>query len=141
MRHEKDLIAPCGMYCGICDKYLAYSHQLPRKRGKIGYCKGCRPANKNCSFVKKKCVTGKIYVVDFCFECEVFPCDILKKISKKQKERNQYDIVESLYRIQEHGLDWFIEEQVRIHGCDRCGDMICVHNDKCYSCDQEELIA
>ncbi len=137
---KKDLVAPCGMYCGICDKYLAYSHKLPKKRGKVCYCKGCRPQNKNCSFIKKKCETGKIYEIDFCFECNIFPCGILKKGSIKYKDRYHYDFVEKLSQIKNNGTDWFIKEQENLFKCSKCGDTICVHNQKCYSCNKEEII-
>jgi hypothetical protein len=32
---DKALIVPCGMNCGICSAYLAYSRNIPRKRGKL----------------------------------------------------------------------------------------------------------
>ena len=137
---KKELIAPCGMYCGLCDKYLAYSHQLPKKRGKVSHCKGCRPLNKNCSFVKKKCVNGKIYEIDYCYECDLFPCAILKKGSTKYNDRYSYSLVESLNMIKKNGADWFINKIEKQFNCERCGDTICVHNHKCYSCDRDELI-
>lgn len=139
---DEKLIAPCGMNCGICDRYLAYSHQLPKKSKKsrkIVYCIGCRPRDKNCSFIKKKCVNGKIYKIDFCFECEIFPCENLKIIAKKGKETLNYDLVENLYLIQEKGISRFIENQEKIFKCDKCGDTICIYNQKCYSCDADEL--
>ncbi len=136
----KELIAPCGMNCGVCDKYLAFSHQLPKKRGKIGYCKGCRPQNKDCSFIKRKCKTKEIYEIGFCFECSIFPCETLECGSKKYKARYNYDFVESLYSIKKKGMRQFIENQVELHKCIRCGDTVCIHNQKCYSCDKDELI-
>lgn len=41
--NKNELIAPCGMYCGICDKYLAYSHQIPKKEAKFVIVKVARP--------------------------------------------------------------------------------------------------
>ena len=138
---NEELIAPCGMNCGICDKYLAYSHQLPKKRGKICYCIGCRPQNKNCSFIKKKCHTGEIYKIEFCFECYTFPCTLLLEGSKKYKERYGYGFVESLNLIKKKGVEWFVEHQAKIHNCEKCGDTICIHNKKCYSCDRQNILA
>jgi uncharacterized protein DUF3795 len=134
------LVAPCGMYCGICDKYLAFSHNIPKKRGRVCHCQGCRTANKNCSFIKKKCPNGNIYKLDFCYECGSYPCDILIKASKKYKNRYHYDFVMKLDQIIENGIEWFIIEQEKIFNCVTCGDMICVHNDKCYTCDKDEII-
>ena len=137
---RRALIAPCGMDCGVCDKYLAYSHQIPKKKGKICHCEGCRPLNKNCGFIKKKCITGKINEIDFCFECAEFPCYNLKKVAKGYKERYNFDFIENLYLIKTNGLDWFIDNQNNKNKCKICGDVICIHKLKCYSCDKEKLM-
>lgn len=139
-KHIIELIAPCGMYCGICDKYLAYSHQIPRKRGKISHCKGCKPTNKNCSFFKKKCENGKIYKITYCFQCELFPCQIQVKGSQKYKNRYGYSFLESLNAISTNGADWFINETKGKYRCEKCGDTICVHNQKCYTCDVNHFL-
>ena len=137
---RKSLVAPCGMDCGVCDKFLAYSHQIPKKQGGISHCRGCRPTNKKCGYIKQKCITGKINEIYFCFECDIFPCDNLKKIVKGYKERYNFDFIENLYSIQSQGLDWFINKQIEKHKCMICGDIICIHNLKCYSCNKDELI-
>jgi hypothetical protein len=73
---NKELIAPCGMNCAICSGYLAYKNNLPKVRGKISHCKGCRPRNKQCAFLKKRCEDNLKLLrgeIDFCFECDFFP--------------------------------------------------------------------
>jgi len=75
---NKELIAPCGMNCGICSAYLAYKNNISRKV--VSNCMGCRARNKQCAFLKKKCrddlklLKGEI---EFCFECGYFPCENL----------------------------------------------------------------
>jgi len=32
---DKNLIAPCGINCGICSAYLAYSQNIPKKKAKL----------------------------------------------------------------------------------------------------------
>jgi hypothetical protein len=41
-----DLVAPCGINCGICKAYLAYSRGVPRKKGEVSHCTGCIRAQK-----------------------------------------------------------------------------------------------
>jgi hypothetical protein len=48
-----DLIAPCGMNCGVCKAYLAYSRGVPYKKGEISHCTGCLVRNKNVPSSKK----------------------------------------------------------------------------------------
>ena len=136
---NKELIAPCGMNCGICSAYLAYSHNIPKKRGKISHCCGCRPRNKQCAFLKKRCESIKNNQIDFCYECNKFPCDSLKRIVKGYLERYNYSVIDNLLFIKEKGLDEFIMKEKNQYKCRQCGDTICIHNKKCYSCDRDAL--
>jgi hypothetical protein len=44
-----DLLAPCGINCGFCMRYLATASGLADKT-KSAKCTGCRPRNKTCAF-------------------------------------------------------------------------------------------
>jgi hypothetical protein len=46
LRMREDLVAPCGMNSGPCSGYIAYCRGIPKKRGVIGHCRGCRPRQK-----------------------------------------------------------------------------------------------
>jgi len=137
---KKELIAPCGMNCGVCSGYLAYSHNIPKKKGKISHCSGCRPRNKECSFIKKRCDIIKDNKVDFCYQCKEFPCKILEHIVKGYVKRYNYSVIDNGIFIKEHGLEKFILKEENLYKCHDCGDTICIHNKKCYTCDKNELI-
>ena len=132
---RKELIAPCGMDCGVCSGYLAYSHNIPREKGKISYCIGCRPRNKKCAFLKRDCSLLRENKIDFCFECNAFPCDKLKLIDDRYRTKYGMSVVENLNYIKDNGIDKFLRNQKRKYKCFRCGDTICIHNKKCYTCD------
>jgi len=97
-----NLIAPCGMNCAICSAFLAYKNNIPKKARSITYCKGCRPRNKQCAFLKKKCkddlklLKGEI---DFCFECNFYPCEQLIRIDEKYKREYKMSMIENLELI------------------------------------------
>ncbi len=129
------LIAPCGMDCGICSGYLAYIHNIPKKRGKITHCRGCRARNKQCAFLKRDCTLLRENRIDFCFECDTFPCDRLGRIDERYKTKYGMSFIENLKFIKDKGIDNFLIKQNRNYECSRCGDTICIHNNKCYSCD------
>lgn len=80
-----------------------------------------------------------IYRINYCFECNLFPYTILKKKAIKYNDRYSYNFVESLKIIKSLGSDWFIVEMKKQFNCEKCGDTICVHNKKCYTCDKDEL--
>lgn len=136
---KKCMIAQCGINCGLCKRYLAFVHQLPQGKGKDLHCIGCKERNRNCGIIKKKCVTGKIYEIDFCYECELFPCDGLKRLDEKYRKKYDYSMVENLMNIKEKGLEQVIEEQNNKYKCSKCGRTISIHDKKCYFCDKDKM--
>ncbi len=45
-------------------------------------------------------------------------------------------VMENLDFIKENGINKFVAEQYDEHQCSKCGDLISVHNKKCFKCDQ-----
>ena len=134
-----ELIAPCGMNCTLCSGYLALKNDVRSKGVRMPYCTGCRPRNKNCAFLKKRCQKLSNNEVTYCFECSNFPCDRLRKIDAKYKARYRMSMIENLNFIKENGITKFLEEQEKTWKCPNCGEVICCHNDICYNCDLEKL--
>ena len=128
-----ELIAPCGMNCGVCKSYLAYSRGVPKKRGSVTHCSGCLPRNKNC-FIKRGCEKLSKNMVRFCFECETMPCRNLDRLDRRYRERYGMSMVENLKEIQAKGVPAFLQRQENKYACQKCGDIVSVHDGKCYSC-------
>ena len=134
-----ELIAPCGMNCNVCSNYLALKNDTKAKGVKLPYCKGCRPRNKNCSFLKKRCELLANNKVEFCYECNEFPCEHLKNIANRYETLYRMSIVDNLRYIKEHGLAKFLKTEQKKWQCPDCGEVICCHNGICYSCDLEKM--
>lgn len=134
-----ELIAPCGMNCALCASYLALKNDLRSKGVRMSYCKGCRPRNKQCSFIKKQCSKLQNGEVAYCYECTSFPCDRLKTLDNRYKVRYKMSMIENLYFIKKHGLQNFLAEQEKLWKCSKCDEMICCHNGICFSCGLENL--
>ncbi len=128
-----ELVAPCGMNCGICRGYIAYMHGVPRVRGKISYCAGCQPRAKNC-YIKRDCKKLTHHEVKYCSECETMPCEKLSHLDKRYRERYGMSMVENLRILKSKGMDEFLKDQAERFRCPSCGDVVCVHDAKCYSC-------
>ena len=43
-------------------------------------------------------------------------------------------MVENLNTLKAKGMDAFLASQAERHKCPSCGDVVCVHDGKCYSC-------
>jgi len=129
-----DLIAACGINCGVCSLYLAYANKIRQAKGRIRHCEGCNVVGGKCT----RCKTGKISKVEFCFECKDFPCDMLKRLEKRYKNgyARQESPIDNLKYIKKYGMKKFLAEEREEWKCSKCGGVICVHNGKCYHCEK-----
>lgn len=130
---DKEMIAPCGMNCSLCVSYFGYT--MTSKERKKGRCPGCRPRDKGCSFLKRYCEKLSNETVEFCFECDDFPCDHLKKLDDHYRERYDMSMIENLKSIQNNGMKYFLKIQEEKYRCPECGGAICVHTEVCYNCE------
>lgn len=128
-RITKDLIAICGMNCHLC---LAY------KRKKNG-CHGCRAEDglsiDYCNRCKmKNCETAIAGNFTFCYECESFPCKLVKHIDKRYRTKYSMSMIENLNFIKEFGIEKFLEQQEEKWTCPECGQILCAHRPQCLNC-------
>ena len=128
-----ELIAPCGMNCALCKGYIAYSRGIPRQRGKVAHCAGCLPRGKNC-YIKRGCSKLSKHEIQYCYECDAMPCKSLQHLDRRYRERYGMSMVENLKMLKAKGMDEFLVSQAERHRCPSCGDVVCVHDGKCYSC-------
>ncbi|MFX0142489.1 MAG: DUF3795 domain-containing protein [Candidatus Hodarchaeota archaeon] len=131
---DNNLAAPCGIYCGFCRQYLVLKKDLFEEKGlKLG-CKGCRIRNKKCAFIRRDCPPLLKNEIDFCHECEEFPCENLENLNYIYVERYSVNLINNLKRIQEIGAGKWLEEQNKLYTCPNCGGEICIHDKECYDC-------
>jgi len=126
---KAELIAPCGINCGVCLGYL-------RKKN---HCPGCRIENGNKSNSVRKCIIINCAVIKsnesgFCFECDAYPCQRLKALDKRYRTRYRTSLLENLECIRQRGLATFIEKEETRWRCPVCGGTVCIHRDYCYDC-------
>lgn len=99
---KKELIAPCGMNCGLCLHYL-------REKNK---CPGCFCGRK----VNGRCIKCAIKLCkerkgDYCFECDKFPCERLKRLDKRYQEKYGMSEIQNLKDIKEKGAETFLQQE------------------------------
>jgi len=135
---DKISIAPCGMNCLICSRHLAFKNNILNQGIGIPYCLGCRKKNNKCAF-QKKCDLLSKSKIEYCFQCPNFPCERLKKLDERYRNRYHMSMIENLEYIKENGIDQFLTWQEEKWRCPRCGGFVCCHNGLCFSCDLEKL--
>ncbi len=130
------LAAPCGMDCSHCTGYLI--KQYGRKGKWKIECAGCRPRDKKCAFVMKRCEKLNKHEIDFCYECDDFPCAQIAKLEARYvKNGYSNSFIENNLRIKEIGEAAFLEEQRKRFACPRCGGPISIHDHICYACGEK----
>jgi len=101
------------------------------------YCPGCRPRGKNCTFMASHFDLMKDGLVRFCYECESFPCERLKRLDKRYSTKYSMSMIENLNYIKQHGLNSFLSAQEKRWKCKVCGEATCCHTHSCLSCDDD----
>ena len=123
------LIAPCGMNCGICLAYLRDKN----------ICYGCWSTLGQKSKSRANCIIKNCEILEktdskFCYECAKFPCARLKQLDKRYRLKYHMSMIESLNYIKEFGLENFEQKESARWKCNTCGGMICVHRGICLIC-------
>jgi len=138
---QADLIAPCGMNCNLCSARLAYLNDIKQKGLRMPYCTGCRPRNKQCAFLKKRCPLLMESKVEYCYQCPDFPCRNLKHIDSRYHKLYRMSLIDNLEYIREHSVEALLHREDDKWRCPNCGQPICCHNGLCFNCDFKKLKA
>lgn len=129
-RTELNLIAPCGLNCGVCRAYLR-----PRNA-----CPGCRGDD---TVKAKTCVTCRIKMcktlargrLEYCSPvCSDFPCERLMHLDKRYRLKYGASPVENLRQIEKAGLAKFLRGEAAKWACPQCGETLCMHQPTCAAC-------
>jgi hypothetical protein len=132
---DKWVISICGLNCAKCDIHAA-GHGNEKKRNEIiewfkkernrtlepeqVRCEGCRgPLNAHWSDDCKMMLCAKRKEMQYCFQCEDFPCAIVDGFALDGAPHHRRT-VENAKRMREIGLDAWIAEQKRKGQCLFC---------------------
>jgi hypothetical protein len=121
-----ELIAPCGMNCGICMAKLRQKNKCPGCRGKDD---GKPVTRLGCKIKSCENLNSK-----FCYTCVDFPCLKLKKLDKRYRIKYNMSMIENLEYIKKYGVVAFLDSENVKWTCSECGGVICVHKGLCSNC-------
>lgn len=143
MKYSKQHAAVCGLYCPACSIFIG-AHEDPRRLEFIAKqsnrnpedieCYGCRAEKRNI-FCEQDCIMfpcAQEKGIDFCAECENYPCEDLKEFQAKMPHRLElWDAQES---IKNDGYEQWLEEMEKHYSCPECGTINSTYDQKCRSC-------
>jgi len=145
IRAEKRLAAACGLFCPACTLFIGTAED-PARLAKLAarrnmpvenlQCEGCRAERRGfycrqCKMIA--CTTEK--GLDFCYECESYPCEELKEFQAQMPHR--IELWDSLARIQEKGFEVWFEEKLNHYACPACGILNSAYDLACRRCGHE----
>lgn len=128
---KREMIAPCGLNCGICS--AAFDEEKP--------CLGCRGPEENkyefCRFKCKIWRCERLLITDgFCDQCPNYPCEDV--VEKEGRYTTAYPVEESpiqnLKEIRELGIEAFLQRESVRRSCPVCGGIIIIHTGRCSKC-------
>lgn len=129
MAVNHELLAPCGLYCGVCGVYIADRDQNMKFKERLApvygvgveevRCRGCL-SNEAFGYCKtcpiRTCTQEKGY--EGCHQCVDFPCSHIEDFSV---EVGKKVILRAIPQWREMGTEkWVASEEARYH-CPECG--------------------
>ena len=126
---NQELIAPCGMNCGLCIAHL-------RQRNRCAGCALDDPHKaKHCTACYiKNCAEMRGLERKYCYECAKFPCLRLRKLDLRYRTKYGMSMIANLEAIRALGMQGFVAEEKKRWRCARCGRVVCVHRAECIYC-------
>lgn len=143
MTINRDLLAPCGLYCGVCAVYIAHRDNNEKFKQRLApvygvevedvHCDGCLSKEpfaycKVCPI--KSCAEEKGY--EGCHQCAEFPCSIIEAFPLPVGKKV---IMRAIPQWREMGTEkWVAAEEARYH-CPECGNTLFRGAQRCRACE------
>jgi len=143
---KKELLAPCGLYCGVCSIYIAHRDNNMKFKKKLMAvyksfvknvedisCTGCLsegvvfPVCRSCAI--KKCTQEK--GIEGCHQCDEFPC---KYITNFPIAVGKKVIMRAIPQWREFGTEKWVEMEEKRYICPECGNKLFRGAKRCNKC-------
>ena len=142
MNIKKELLAPCGLYCGVCGVLIASRDNNEKFRQRLSTvyecapeeiaCKGCRSGERfkycqTCAI--RSCALEKHYIG--CYQCEDFPCGLIDAMQFPVGRKVALRAIPAWRRL---GTERWVEEEERRYHCPYCGYKLFRGAKRCRNC-------
>lgn len=143
LQPDKKLAAVCGLFCPGCSLFIATHEEPARLDGlaaRMGrtvddlLCDGCR-SDRQSFYCRSMCqmkACAKQKGVDFCGDCQDYPCETLKAFQKEHPHR--LELWDSLEQIRERGWEAWFRDRSLHYACEKCGVLNSAYHPHCRAC-------
>ncbi|MDD2672255.1 MAG: DUF3795 domain-containing protein [Syntrophales bacterium] len=154
---NRNLMAPCGLYCGACGVYIATRDKNDKFKAILGKLYGTKPEETEClgcmqpdppqniySYCRtcgiRNCVKAKGFYS--CHQCKDWPCDRINNfgwstgITVMKRAIPVWRAKSAELGDEEGGVEWARSECLRYH-CAGCGKALYRGAQRCRACNRE----
>jgi hypothetical protein len=146
MEVEKELLAPCGLYCGVCAVRIAYRDNNEKFKERLMsvyglsspedvHCDGCLSEDR--FFYCRVCPIRDCCAekgIEGCHQCEDFPCDYIDQFPLAVGKKV---ILRAIPTWRKLGTEKWVEEEEKRYRCPHCGNTLFRGAKRCHSCSAE----
>lgn len=147
MSVDKNLLSPCGLYCGVCAVYIAHKEDNSKFKEKLSpiylakpedlHCTGCMSRDEDQIFFFCKMCNIKSCVkernLEGCYQCDDFPCDHINNFPFGPGKK---EIFRTIPRWKELGTEAWVKEEEARFTCSHCGNRLFRGAKKCNKCNE-----
>ena len=142
MTVNRDLLAPCGLYCGVCGVYIAHRDNNEKFKERLTTVYGCTTEQVKC----KGCLSDDVFVycnvcpiktctrdkgIEGCHKCDDFPCNFLEEFPLPVGKKV---IMRAIPQWREMGTEkWVAAEEAR-YICPHCNAALFRGAKRCREC-------
>jgi hypothetical protein len=139
---NKELLAPCGLYCGVCGVFRAHRDDSAKFKERLSSfyscspeeiaCEGCLSGTRfkycrQCSI--RSCTQEKQY--EGCHECSDFPCGFIADFPLPEGKKV---ILRAIPAWRELGTEKWVQEEEKRYQCPHCGNSLFRGAKGCRTC-------
>ncbi|MFH1090465.1 MAG: DUF3795 domain-containing protein [Pseudomonadota bacterium] len=141
---DKRLLAPCGLYCGVCGVLIAHRDKNENFLARLAEFYGCRPEDLHCEgclsgvraeFCRichiRACTLEKGY--EGCHQCQDWPCSYIEDFPLPVGKRV---IMRTIPYWREAGTERFVDEEEKRYKCPNCGYILFRGAKRCRECQE-----
>lgn len=139
---NKELLAPCGLYCGVCGVFMAHRDDNQKFKDRLSTVYGCSPeeivcegclSDKRFKYCRqcpiRSCAQEKNY--EGCHQCGDFPCGLIADFPLPVGKKV---ILRAIPAWRELGTEKWVQEEEKRYQCPHCGNSLFRGAKGCRTC-------
>lgn len=139
---NRELLAPCGLYCGVCGVLMAHRDKNEKFKERLSTVYGCLPEEIACEGCQSKlrfkfCETCPIRSctdeknIEGCHQCTDFPCQFIENFPVPVGKQV---ILRAIPAWRELGTEKWVEDEEKRYHCPNCGQIAFRGATRCRNC-------